>query len=57
MIKYEETVELRTEFIKELVVELVQAKLIDTSDNLIILFVKDILQYIENEEDEEDEEY
>ena len=44
---------MRGEFIRELVVELVQAKPIDASDNLIILLVEDILWYIKNEEDKE----
>ena len=53
MIKYQNTIELRREFIKEIVIELVWNKPKEVHKEEIMLFIEDILRYIENEEDEE----
>ena len=53
MIKCQNTIELRREFIKEIVIELVRNKPKDVHIEEIMSFVEDILRYLENEEDEE----
>ena len=53
VIKYKETITLRKEFIKELVVEVAKNKSDDLYVELIMLFIEDILRYTENEEEEE----
>ena len=53
VIKCNKIIELRRDFIQELVAESVKAKPIDISEDLIMLFVKDTLRYIENEEKED----
>ena len=47
MIKCCEIKALRREFIQELVIELVKVKPSDVSIDLIMLFIEDILQYLE----------
>ena len=44
---------MRKEFVHELVIELVKNKLEEVSMDVIILFVEDILWYLENKEEEE----
>ena len=44
---------MRKDFIWELVIELVKNKSEEVSVDVIILFVEDILQYLENEEEKE----
>ena len=53
IIKCKEIIAIRKEFIKELVVELVKNKPDDVYVEQIILFIEDILRYLENEEEEE----
>ena len=53
IIKCRETISLRKEFIKGLVVELVKNKLEDINMEVIMSFVEDILRYLENKEEEE----
>ena len=50
VIKYEETISLRKEFIKDLVVELVKNKPDDVHVEQIMSFIEDILRYAKNEE-------
>ena len=52
MIKCKETIQLRREFVRELVVDLVRNKPLDVRVDLIISFVEDIVRYLEEEEDE-----
>ena len=53
MIKCRETIHLRKEFVKDLVVELVKSKPGDINVDVIMSFVEDIMRYIENKEKEE----
>ena len=52
VIKYSETKQLRLSFVKDLVKEIVKEKLINININKIFSFIKDILQYLENDDSE-----
>ena len=55
VIKCRETISLRKEFVKDLVVELVKNKPDEINVDVIMSFMEDIMRYIENEEEEEHE--
>ena len=53
MIKYHKTIELRKKFIELLLINLLKQKPNDIDANEIIVFSEDILQYLEDEIEEE----
>ena len=55
VIKYSKTKQLRRVFIKDLVVKLVKNKPKNISIEIIMSFIEYILQYLENEEEEDNE--
>ena len=57
VIKCQNTIEIRKEFIKEIVIELARNKPKEVHIEEIMSFVEDTLRCLENEEEEEDEEH
>ena len=54
VIKCRETIQLRREFVRELVVDLVRNKPVDVRVDLIMSFIEDIVRYLEEEEEEDE---
>ena len=54
VIKCRETMQLRREFMKELVVELVNNKPVNLCEDIIISFMEDIVTHLEDEEEEDE---
>ena len=53
MAKCSETIEMRREFITELLIDLVQSNCEEVYINTIMAFGEDILRYLENEDNDE----
>jgi len=54
VVRYSKTIEIRKEFIAELLIELVKANSEEVCINIIIAFGEDILRYLEYEDDDEE---